>query len=57
MALAERKIVDLADQSKINNFCIDGIDEKENETRDEWEQEVQSRTGITERAMGKSKKT
>ena len=38
----ERKIVDLDDQSRKNNLSIDGISEKENETWDECEQEVQS---------------
>ena len=38
----ERKIVELEDRSRRNNLCIDGISEKENETWDECEQEVQS---------------
>ena len=42
LELTERKIVDLEDQSRRNNLRIDGISEKENETWDECEQEVQS---------------
>ena len=38
----ERKIVELEDRSRRNNLRIDGITEKENETWDECEQEVQS---------------
>ena len=36
------KIVELEDRSRRNNLPIDGITEKENETWDECEQEVQS---------------
>ena len=42
MELTERKIVDLEDRLRRNNLSIDGISEKENETWDECEQEVQS---------------
>ena len=42
MELTERKIVDLEDRSRRNNLRIDEISEKENETWDECEQEVQS---------------
>ena len=41
LELTERKIVDLEDRSRKNNLRIDGISEKENETWDECEQEVQ----------------
>ena len=41
MELTERKIVDLEDRSRRNNLRIDGTSEKENETWDECEQEVQ----------------
>ena len=37
-----KKIVELEDRSRRNNLRIDGITEKENETWDECEQEVQS---------------
>ena len=42
LELTERKIVVLEDRSRGNNLRIDGISEKENETWDECEQDVQS---------------
>ena len=42
LELTERKIIDLEDRSQRNNLRIDGINKKENETWDEYEQEVQS---------------
>ena len=42
LEFTERKIVELEDRSRRNNFRVDGITEKENETWDECEQEVQS---------------
>ena len=42
LEFTERKIVELEDRSRRNNLRIDGITEKENETWDECEQEVQS---------------
>ena len=42
LELTERKIVDLDNRSRRNNLRIDGISEKENETWDETEQEVQT---------------
>ena len=42
LQLTERKIVDLEDRSRRNNLRVDGTSEKENETQDECEQEVQS---------------
>ena len=42
LGLTERKTVELEDRSRRNNRCIDGITEKENETWDKCEQEVQS---------------
>ena len=42
LELTERQIVDLEDRSRRNNLRINGISEKENETWDECEQEVQS---------------
>ena len=41
LELTERKIVELEDRSRRNNLRIDGTTEKENETWDECEQEVQ----------------
>ena len=38
----ERKIVGLKDESQKKKFNIDGTNEKENETWNEWEQEGQS---------------
>ena len=40
LEFTERKIVELEDRSRRNNFRIDGITEKENETLDECVQEV-----------------
>ena len=42
LEFTERKIVELEDRSRRNNLPIDRITEKENETWDECEQEVQS---------------
>ena len=42
LEFTERKIVELKDRSRRNNLLVDGITEKENETWDECEQEVQS---------------
>ena len=42
LEFTERKIVELEDRSRRNNLRIDGITEKENETWDECEQEIQS---------------
>ena len=42
MEFTEKKAVELEDLSRRNNLHIDGITEKENETWDECEQEVQS---------------
>ena len=42
MKFIERKIAELEDRSRRNNLRIDRITEKENETLDECEQEVQS---------------
>ena len=42
LEFTERKIVELEDRLRRNNLRIDGITEKENETWDECEQEVQS---------------
>ena len=42
LEFTERKVVKLEDRSRRNNLRIDGITEKENETWDECEQEVQS---------------
>ena len=42
LEFTERKIVELEDRSRRDNLCIDGITEKENETLDECEQQVQS---------------
>ena len=42
MEFTERKTVELEDRSRRNNLRIDGIAEKENETWNECEQEVQS---------------
>ena len=55
LELTERKTVDLEDKSRRNNLLIDGISEKENESRDECEQEVQSlikdKLGIAENIL------
>ena len=52
LEFTERKVVELEDRSRWNNLCIDGITEKENETWDKCEQEVQSlikdKLGISE---------
>ena len=42
LKFTDRKIVELEDRSRGNNLRIDGLTEKENETRNECEQEVQS---------------
>ena len=42
MKFTEGKVVELEDRSRRNNLRIDGITEKESETWDECEQEVQS---------------
>ena len=42
LEFTERELVELEDRSRRNNLRIDGITEKENETWDECEQEVQS---------------
>ena len=42
LEFTDRKIIDLEDRSRRNNLRIDGISKNENETWDEYEQEVQS---------------
>ena len=56
LEFTDRKIVELEDRSRGNNLRIDGLTEKENETRNECEQEVQSLIAITEGIAKSSKK-
>ena len=55
LKFTEGKVVELEDRSRRNNLRIDGITEKENETWDECEQEVQSlikdKLGIAEKIV------
>ena len=55
LEFTERKIVELEDRSPRNNLRIDGITEKENDTWDECQQEIQSpikdKLGIAENIL------